>query len=111
MVKNKTSLLIIIACGLQINKRCLRQRNWLEPVQGLPVHTNLLPRKETPVRGLIYRDRYRVSLKGEPTFHQNEWWVSQTLRGCEGASVRQGHTGAVPATQAVGSRSNGAACR
>lgn len=93
--KKQTSLfIIIIACGLEINQRCLRQRNWLGPVQGLPAHTNLLPSKETPVRGLIYRARYRVSLKSKPTFHQNEWWVSQTLQGCKGASVLQWHMGA-----------------
>lgn len=27
--KKQTSLSIIITCGLEINKRCLRQRNWL----------------------------------------------------------------------------------
>lgn len=108
--KKQTSLSIIITCGLEINKRCLRQRNWLGPVQGLPAHTNLLPCKETPVRGLIYRARYRVSLKSKPTFHQ--WVVGhQTLQGCRELVSSSGTWELVPATQAVGSRPNGAACR
>lgn len=92
--RKQTSLSIIIARGLEINKRCLRQRNWLGPVQGLPATTNLLPRKETPLRGLIYRVRYTISLKSKPTFHQSEWWVSQPLQGCKGTSVLWWHLGA-----------------